>query len=122
VVVREAAAGVSLGIFRIEPDRLVVFGDGAVVVALVVVGEAATVVGDREISTGLPARLDDRRTAIDSLIGRKRAALVHTPSPSLRKLRRCWRLVGGILASICRDMGVTLMRTSYSTIFCAAQR
>ena len=26
-------------------------------------------------------------------------------------------IVGGILASICRDMGVTLMRTSYSTIF-----
>jgi N-methylhydantoinase B len=26
-------------------------------------------------------------------------------------------IVGGILVSICRDMGVTLMRTSYSTIF-----
>jgi N-methylhydantoinase B len=26
-------------------------------------------------------------------------------------------IAGGILASICRDMGVTLMRTSYSTIF-----
>src|ERR1700692_377172 len=26
-------------------------------------------------------------------------------------------IAGGILVSICRDMGVTLMRTSYSTIF-----
>ncbi len=26
-------------------------------------------------------------------------------------------ITGGILVSICRDMGVTLMRTSYSTIF-----
>ena len=25
-------------------------------------------------------------------------------------------IVGGILVSICRDMGVTLMRTSYSTM------
>jgi len=34
--------------------------------------------------------LDDRRTAIDSLIGRKRTALVHTPSPASRRLRRRW--------------------------------
>ena len=47
MIVGEAAAGISLGKFRIEPDRLDVFGDGAVVVTLVVVGKAAAVVGDR---------------------------------------------------------------------------
>ena len=43
----EAAIVVGKCVFRIEPDRLVVIGDGAVEVAFVAPGEAATVVGPR---------------------------------------------------------------------------
>src|SRR6266849_1026152 len=45
VEIRVAATVIGQGIPRIEPDRLVVFGDSAVIVALVAVRVGAAVVG-----------------------------------------------------------------------------
>jgi hypothetical protein len=41
LVIRVAPVEIGLGIFRVEPDRLVVVGFGAAEVTLVIVGEAA---------------------------------------------------------------------------------
>jgi hypothetical protein len=47
--VRDAAVGVSVGVFGIEPDRLVVVGDGAVEVAFDKVRDATIVIGKGEL-------------------------------------------------------------------------
>jgi hypothetical protein len=48
IVIDDAAIVVGQCVVRIDLERLIVVGDGAVVVALIVIGVAAVVVGKRE--------------------------------------------------------------------------
>jgi hypothetical protein len=43
ILIADAANQISLAVFRIEPDRFAVIGDGAVVVALVFISNTAVV-------------------------------------------------------------------------------
>jgi hypothetical protein len=64
----EAAIGVGDGKFGVEPDRLGVVGDGAVVVVPGVPDVAAVVVGKAAIAGRLAGIVDDAGTARNRLI------------------------------------------------------
>lgn len=53
----EAAIEVRLGVFRVEPDRLAVVGDGKLIVFLVFIGERAIVEDDGEVFSCFLTRL-----------------------------------------------------------------
>jgi hypothetical protein len=58
-----APAAVNVGELEAEPDRLGKVGDGAVVIALVLVRDSPIVVGDGGISRSCARGLDDARAA-----------------------------------------------------------
>ena len=72
----EAAVVVGTGVFRVEPDRLVVVGDGAVVIAFFVPGEGAAVVSDSAIFLALASVIDDTRAGRDGAIGVVAVAII----------------------------------------------
>ncbi len=74
---RDAAVVIGQRVLRIEPDRGVVAGDGAVDIALPEVGGAAVVIGDREVAVDLDRAVEIGKRAIGvALRGRGDAAIV----------------------------------------------
>src|SRR5450759_5523922 len=64
----ETSIKICVGIVRIEPDRLAVVGDSAVIVLLILICERAVVEGDRDVFLCFRTRLNQRGATIDLLI------------------------------------------------------
>ena len=71
-----------------EPQRLVVILDGALGLALVDVGVAATAQGDRPVLRRLPVGVDDGRAACHPLVVGEGVVLVQAPRPLLLQVLR----------------------------------